>query len=179
MRALEGLEKQLTDIFKGAPKLSGEAKETLARFWPWLALIGGIAQLIVAWLLYGLTRTLVTPLLDYANTLSVATTGQPVGPTNFDKTLIYLGIIMLVVDAVILLMAYPELKKRTKKGWDLIFLASVINIAYAVLSLFLYGRGFSGFLGSLIGSVIGFYLLFQVREKFSGSVRPRVTAIKK
>jgi hypothetical protein len=177
MTALQTLEKQLAEVFKNAPKLSDSTKEVLAKYWPYIALIGGVLQLIVAWTLFGLTRLFVEPLLDYTRDVYVASTGRTLGPTGFDKTLIYLGIVMLLVDAVILLMAYPKLQQRSKKGWDLLFLAAVLNAVYAVLSLFLYNGGFTSFIGSLIGSAIGFYLLYQVREKYSGG--PRIATAKK
>lgn len=167
MGALNNLEKQLEGVFKGMPKLSDSSKESLAKAWPWLALIFGILQLWAAWLLYDLTRV-AERLNDLVNSVSPYYTGRAVGLSSSDKMVIYLGIILLVVDAVILLMAYPELKKRSRRGWDLIFLSAVINAVYAIVQLFTHDRGVGSFIGSLIGSFIAFYLLFQVREKFGG-----------
>ncbi len=165
MEALRPLENKLANLFKGAPKLSNQTKESLANFWPWLALVAGLLQLLAAYWLWQAARV-VDVFSDYVNTLSVSLTGQSAGLSSMDKTVIYVGVVMLAVDALLMLMAYPELKKRTKRGWDLLFLAAVINVAYAVLQLFTYSRGFGSFLGGLIGSAIGFYLLFQVREKY-------------
>lgn len=166
MVALRKIEDKFAELFKGLPNLSPSSKESLANFWPWLALIAGLLQLLSAKWLYDVTRW-TNSLTDLANTLSIYYANTPVGPTSFDKSVIYLGIIMLVVDAVILLMAFPHLKRRARKGWDLLFLGSLINLAYSVLQLFRYHGGFGSFLFSLIGSAIGFYLLFQVREKFA------------
>lgn len=174
MTALQTLEKKLADIYKGAPKLSDNTKETLARYWPYLALVAGIIQLLIAVSFYHVTRVVIEPTYNYANQIFLASTGRALGPTGFDKTLIYIAILSLAVDAVILLMAYPKLVARSKKGWDLLFLAAVINVVYAVLSLFLYNGGVMSFIGSLIGSAFGFYLLYQVREKYSGG--PRLTS---
>ncbi len=165
MEALRPLENKLADLFKGAPKLTNSTKESLAKVWPWLALIAGVLQLLAAYWLWQAARV-VDVLGDYVNTLSVYYSGQTAGISSFDKTVIYVGVIMLVVDAVIMLIAFPELQKRTKKGWDLIFLAAVINAVYSLVQLFTYGRGFGSFLFGLIGSAVGFYLLFQVREKY-------------
>ncbi len=176
MDLVKKLEKQLGDLFKGLPALSPSAKESIAKVWPWLALIFGVLQLVVA---LGLWRVVsrTSAVVDYVNDYYQAVTGQSLGLSSFDKTLIYLGILTLLVDAVILLMAFPKLQKRLKAGWDLIFLASLLNVVYAVLSIFLNGQGIGSFLGSLIGSAIGFYLLFQVREKFGGTpVHPAPTS---
>lgn len=101
--------------------------------------------------------------------MSLNYAGQQTGPTSFDKTIIYIGVIMLAIDAVILLLAFPKLQKRQKSGWDLLFLGALINLAYGVVQMFTYQRGVGSFIGSLIGSAIAFYLLFQVREKFNGT----------
>ena len=163
MGTLESLETKIAGIFKDVPQLPNSSKEGLAQVWPWLALIGGVLQLWAAWALYHLAN-FTNRLLDIAYYNS----GNTYGPSSFDKTIIYLGAIMLAVDAVILLMAFPKLQKREKGGWNLLFLAALINLAYGVVQIFTYNRGFGAFLGSLIGSAIAFYLLFQVREKFGG-----------
>lgn len=168
MDALHKLENQLAGLFKDTPKLSASSKETLASVWPWLALVFGILQLLAAWALWGLVQV-AERATDLANSISLYYTGTQVGLTAMDKNIIYLSLIVLVVDAVILLMAFPELKKRTKRGWDLVFLGAVLNIVYSVLTIFIDGRGLGSFLFNLIGIFIGLYLLFQVREKFGKS----------
>ncbi|MDB5182673.1 MAG: hypothetical protein JWO47_457 [Candidatus Saccharibacteria bacterium] len=149
--------------YKNAPKLSDKTKETLVKIWPWLALVFGILQLVAAlalWRLVHVANSIVTIYGTVVNT--------NIGISGTDKLFIALGIILLIVDAVILLMAYPKLAKRQKTGWDLIFLGSLLNVVYSVITLLINGRGVSSFLSSLIGSAIGFYLIFQVREKFVG-----------
>jgi hypothetical protein len=63
-------------------------------------------------------------------------------------------------------MAYPALVKRERRGWDLLFLGSLLNVLYSVVTIFINGRGMGSFLSGLIGSALAFYLLFQVREKY-------------
>lgn len=165
MGTLKTLETKLEDMFKGLPPLPASSKETLAKVWPWLALIFGVLQLAAAWALWGLIRAS-DRLIDYANEFSYYT-GQRLGPSSIDKTMVYLGVIVLVADAVILLMAYPALAKRQRKGWDLLFLGALLNVVYSIVAIFIDGRGVGSFIFSLLGSAVGFYLLFQVREKFS------------
>ncbi len=166
MAALAGLEKSLEGVFKDVPHIPESGRKTLADIWPWLALIGGILQLLAAWGLWRLA-SYTSALYDYANSLSVAFTGKAVGPTSTDKMVIYLGVAVLAVEAVILLLAFPKLQKKQKAGWDLLFLGAVINVVYGVVQIFTYNRGIGSFVGSLIGSAIGFYLLFEVRSKFT------------
>ncbi len=179
MTAIQSLEKKLADVFKGAPKLPENVKATLVRVWPYIALVAGLVQLFVALSFYNVTRLVVGPALDYEKGLFITTSGRTLGPQGFDRTLIYLAIFTLLVDAVIMLMAYPKLQQKSKKGWDLLFLAAVINVGYAVMALFLYSGGIPNFIASLIGSAAGFYLLFQVREKYSGGPRIASTSQEK
>jgi hypothetical protein len=168
MDSVKKLEKTIGDLFKGAPALSEGNKEGLVKAWPWIALIFGILQLLAAWGLWRLTRV-----TNALNDISTYYLGSQYGLTTGDKMIIYLGLAMLVIDGVILLMAYPELKKRARRGWDLLFIGALLNAVYSVVTLFIDARGVGSFIFSLIGSAIGFYLLFQVREKYKGASTPK------
>ncbi len=169
MFTLKTVETKLNDVFKGLPSVSENGKESLVKAWPWIALIFGLLQLLAAWGLWSLIRS-AQKLVDLANTLSAYyTTAKPTGLSTMNKMAIYLGIIMLVVDGIILLMAYPHLKTRSRKGWDLLFIGALLNVIYSVVELFINGRGFASFIFSLLGSAVGFYLLFQVRDKYKDS----------
>lgn len=67
-----------------------------------------------------------------------------------------------------LLLAVPGLKAFKKAGWNLVFYALLINLAYGVIVAFTTYGTFGDLLGAAIGSLIGTYLLFQVRSHFSG-----------
>jgi hypothetical protein len=165
MGVVKKIESKLAEVFKGTPNLSDSSRETLVGAWPWIALVFGVLQLLAAWALWNLLR-----FADTVVNYSSFYVEYPSTVSSSDRVIIYLGIVVLLVDAAILLMAYPELKKRVRRGWDLLFLGALINLAYSVLSLFIHGRGFGSFIFSLVGSAIGFYLLFQVRGKY-GSVK--------
>lgn len=168
MSLLKKAEDSLADIYKGAPKMSDSSQETVVKVWPWLALIGGALQLLSAFWLFSWART-ADSWVNYANDVSVAFGGSPVVDSRW-SVWVWLAIAVLVVDGVILLLAYPKLVKRLKAGWDLLLLAGLINVAYAVVSLFLDGRGGIGSLvWSLLVSAVMFYLLFAVRGKYKGA----------
>lgn len=161
MSVVKQLEANLEGLFKNAPPLPTNTKKSLVNAWPWIALVFGVLQLLVALGLWGI----VTTAERVANTYTSIYSGHAL-LSGTDKLVIYLALLILVVDAVILLKAYPELKKQARKGWDLLFLGSLLNVAYAVVSLFINQRGLGSFLFSLIGSAIGFYLLFQVKSSY-------------
>lgn len=175
MSSLKQLETKLSPMFRGMPAMPNESKESLVKAWPWIALILGVIQLLLARGLWNLIHR-ANILSDYVNGYYQAITGRKVGLSGFDKSMLYLGMIVLLVDAVIYLMAFPKLQKRQRGGWDLVFMAAVVNLVYAVLSLFLNGQGIGSFLGSLVASFVGFYLLFQVRDKYSSGSAPTPTA---
>lgn len=180
MEAVKNIEKSLENIFKDLPHLPESTRKGLANIWPWLVLIGGLVQLWAALTLYRLANY-TDGLYDLANSLSAIYGVGQVGPSGFDRTVIYLGVVVLVVEAILLLMAFPKLKNRAKQGWNLIFLVALINVAYSVLQIFTYGRGFGSFIFSLIGSAISFYLLFEIRGQFGGgksSKAPKATTSK-
>jgi hypothetical protein len=140
-----------------------------AKAWPILALILGILQLLAAWSLWHLGH-LVNSLVTYTNALSrVYGTGVTVNNLGF---FYWAGLIVLVVDAVILLIAYPGLKARTMAGWNMLFLASVVNVLYGIFSVFdsVYG-GVGKLILTLIGSAIAFYLLFQIRPYYANKAK--------
>lgn len=167
---LKPLEDKLAEVFKAAPKLSDNVKKSLVNSWyPWVALIFGILQLLAVWSLWSVGHR-ANELVNYANDLSRAFGGGTVTP---DLGLFYwVALIFLAADAVILLLAYPGLKAKTKAGWDWLFLGSVLNLGYGVVSVFVddyYGGGIGRLFGALIGSVISFWLLFQVRDMYKGA----------
>jgi hypothetical protein len=165
MGFVHSIEKQLEGVFKNAPKIPENGRKTIAEILPWIALVFGVLQLFAVWGLWGLTRVS-NELIDWADQISKAYGGQGVGLSSTDKTFIYLGILVALVDAVILLLAFSPLKSGLRKGWDLLFLSGLISVVYAVVNLFIDARGFGGFLFSLLFSAVGFWILFQVKDKF-------------
>lgn len=156
-------EKALESPLASVPPLPKDAKKFLASVFPWLALIGGVLQLLGAWWLYDGARR-ADELIDALNRWAGAY-GYNEGLTAW----VWLAVVFLIVDGVILLMAFPKLQKKVKAGWDLLLLASLINVVYGVVSLFIDGRGgIANLLWTLAWSFVGLYLLFQVREFFGG-----------
>lgn len=165
MGVLETVETKIEPLFKGAPSLSDASRNTLVGIWPVLALVFGVIQLFAAAGLWNL--------IEAAERIGLFKSYYAYAPTlvsESDKTMIYIAIVILLVDALILLMAYPNLKKRQRHGWNLLFLGMLLNVGYAVTNLFISTRGFSSFLLSMTGSIVGLYLLYQIKGKY-GSVK--------
>src|SRR6185437_8492211 len=93
--------------------------------------------------------------------------------TNRWSLMLWLGLIALLVQAIIYIAAFPGLREHKKNGWNLLFYGALLNVVYGVIVLFTAYGGMSQLIWSVIGSAIGFYLLYQVRSYYGGSVASR------
>lgn len=166
MSALSSLEKSLDDIFvKNAPALPDGGKKALVQWLPWINLVLGIVTLWSAYVIWHWAH-LADKYIDFANSLSAAYGGPSVAPVNRLSAMIWVSLIVLVVEAVIYIAAFPATRDRKKSGWNLMFYAILINIVYGIVVFFTSYGGVTNLLGSIIGSAIGLYLLFQIRASY-------------
>lgn len=177
MKELQKVEDGVGKALKGLPDISDSARESVAKVLPVLAIIGGVFQLAAAYWVFKLAHV-AEQVDNFVKSYSVLT-GGVYGLSSTDKFLIYVGAGVLLVEAVIMLMAYSGLSERKKKGWDLLFLGALINVAYSVVSLFITGRGFGSFLFGLVGSAFGLWLLFQVKSKYGAGKSSKKETAKK
>ncbi len=167
---LNKLETMLAGVYKSTPKLSGNAKKTIVNFWPWAAVIFGVLQL---WAAYGLWHWghELNKVLDTFNSYLGANVG--VHKLNI---FFWLSLVVLVIDGVILLAAYPGLKARAKSGWNLLFYSALLNGVYGVFSAFNNYGGVGSLVIQLVVSAIVLYFLFQIRDQYSGTKNAAKTA---
>lgn len=168
MELVRKTENKLAELYKGAPALPKKAKDTIVEILPYLVLVLGVLQVLAALALWRAADA-AEKLSDFANSLS-AYYGGPAAVSTFDKTVIYLGVVLLAVEAVLMLMAFSPLQKRQRRGWSLLFLVGLIQVVYAVALIFVDTYGVGSFIFSLLGAAIGFYFLFQIRDHYKGSV---------
>lgn len=161
------LEKQLNDVFgKQAPKMPEGGKKFFVEWLPILTLIGAVLSVFSAWTLWQ-SANRVNELVDWVNDVSRAYGGNKV--STGDVTLwVWLAVGFTAVQAVIYFMAYNPLKARQKKGWDLLFYVTLLSVAYSVVMLFINGRGFGSLVLGLLGTAIGWWILFQIRPAYLG-----------
>lgn len=144
------------------------AKEGLVKALPWLALIVGAFMLYGAYWTYQ-AASYVNDLSYTLNQLSVAFGQAPVA-SPLNSAMLWLTLALLVAEAVMMFMAYSGLKEKQKRGWNLLFWASLLSLVVGLAQLFAYG--FGGLLSYLLGSAVGLYLLFQVRSYYNGAAMP-------
>jgi uncharacterized membrane protein HdeD (DUF308 family) len=98
--------------------------------------------------------------------MSATTGGPPIVSERMNLGL-WLGLILLITEAVLYIAAFPAIRARKKSGWDLLFYAMLVNVVYGVVVLFTSYGSLVSLIGTLIGSGIGLYLLFQIRSSYS------------
>lgn len=144
---LNQLVKPLENMYKSAPALPVSAKELLVSFAPWVALIFGALTLLAG-----------------VGGLGVFTVLSPFaalyGGVGYSAFLIVSSIIV-VVEGVVMLLAFSPLKKRLMRGWNLMVWTEVLALLSSVVTLRV-----GSIVGAVIGAAIAFYLLFQMKSYY-------------
>lgn len=129
----------LEDFFKKAPALPANIKETLVKIAPILALIFGILGVLV-----GLGAIGISPIAMFAGAQATS--------------MVLISGVAAIISSGMMLLAYPGLKARQMKGWNLLFWSEAVSLLSGLLS--------GAFVGAIIGALIGFYLLFQIKSHY-------------
>lgn len=141
------LENTLSEYFgKKAPSLPSEAKEIIVKIAPFLAIIGVVLSIPAILVLLGLGG-FATMLSPFGGMTSVGAL-----PT------MWLGIILLIPVVILEVMAIPGLFARSAQAWRYMYWAQLISVVSSLVQL--------NILGAIIGALVGFYLLFQVRSYY-------------
>lgn len=163
MELLNKLESALAGLYKPAPKLSQTAKKNLVSWWPIIALVFGVLQLLAAVMLWNWGRD-VNKVADVFNAY-LGTSGV-IHNLGF---MYWLSLIVLVIDGLLLLAAYKGLAARSKAGWNLLFYSALLNVVYGVFSAFNDYGSVGGMVVQIVVSVIVLYFVFGVRDQYSGA----------
>ena len=135
-------------VTKAPFALPQEVKEFLVKVSPYLVIIFAVMALPLIFAALGLTA-IFSPFAMMG--------GYSYGfGWGFSATV---GLVISVITLVIEVIAVPGLFKRTKSAWTLLFYASIISLIGSIISL-------TGIVSGLIGAVIGWYILFQVKELY-------------
>ena len=131
---------------KKAPALPENIKETLAKFAPYLAIIGIVISIPGILAILGI-GAMMGPLGALAGT-----------PYISYSIFHYIGVVGLVISVVLEGLAINGLFKREMKSWRLIYYSSLVTFVASVL------QGSIG--GAIIGGLISLYVLFQIKSKY-------------
>ena len=128
---------------KKAPPIPENIKEFIVKYFPYLVIVGLVLTLPGIFIAFGL-RSFLSP-YTY------------MGGVRSGFIFSFWGLFSIAA-LVLEIMALPGLFKRSKQSWEYLFYASLITALGSLLSLNL---------GSLIiGALISFYLLFQIKPYY-------------
>ena len=139
------LEKEIGGIFANFPAFPDNVKELLVQIAPWgaliIAVLGGLSVLS----LIGLGSLL---------------TATSVGVDAYGSTWqMWISILALGLMAILAVLAFSPLRNRQRKGWNYLYYIELVSIVSSIVTL--------SFFSAIIGFLIGFWVLFQTREKYS------------
>ncbi|MFA6509207.1 MAG: hypothetical protein WCV62_01925 [Candidatus Peribacteraceae bacterium] len=143
---MAALEKWMAPLFAKFPHLPESARQTIANIAPWIALIFGALGLLAL-----LSAGAMATLFSFASVVLLANGITPL--------VLLITVIAGIIACALELLAFKPLGARRKKGWNYLFYGTVLTTAATLLNM---AVGY-GSLGSLVGSLIGFWLLFEVR----------------
>lgn len=150
----------LQKAFSPLPRLPKSSRDALVNLWPTLAVVFGCIQIIAAWALWSLLRTSDVVLKEYSSYYI----DYKDGVIGQARTLAFVAICILLVNSVLLFMAYSRLKARKKAGWKLLRLGIGLNLLYALLSMFVRDEPVLRLFITFLGTLVGLYLLYEVRS---------------
>jgi hypothetical protein len=151
---------KVQEPFKSLPHLPKGLVEFFVKIAPWLALLGAVLGLISA------------PLVAFVGGLATLFTLSPLYLVGT-----VLGALLILLNSVILFMAFKPLKEREMKGWMLLFWSHMIGIAEGLLGLLNNQSG--SFISTVLGIVIGLYFLFEMKPFYDGVIVGEVVKSKK
>ncbi len=143
LKSLE-VEIEKVALSKSLPGLPDSAKELLVKVAPWLAVISMVVLLPVILAAFGLSAVALP--FSYLGGLHM----------GFSYTI---GMIFSFGMIILELMAIPGLFKRQERAWRLMFYSTLLSLVQQLINFNLGGL--------VIGGAISFYLLFQVKSKYS------------
>lgn len=167
------LESKLEEVFvKKAPfTLPENAKGMLVQYLPWLTLIGAVLMLLASWSLYQLL-TYAVGVAGYASTYGYTVGGAQLGVIG------WLSLAVLVLEAVIMLLAFSPLKARKKQGWNMLYWVALLSVGFSVIYFFA-DWNLPSLIFSLFGSAVSLFILFQIRGHYVAAKQSTATAKKK
>lgn len=163
MESLHTLETTIARWYSGLPHLPKNVQKWIGENIWWIILVIFILSVLGIFSLIGGITAL--------STLSGAAYGiyGAYGASQVNAgaalTAAWVALVGALVTTAVLGLAISPLKERKKKGWDLLFFS---DLAYLVITVagMLVSFNFGGIIGTIIGTAIGFYFLFEVRGYF-------------
>ncbi len=135
--------KMMEDWFSKLPALPKNVNEVIVKITPWIAVIFGVLGVLSSIALFGIT-TVAAPFLAMGGYVGQAGGGM-------------IAAVLALVSSVLMVAAFPGTKSHKMSGWTLLFYSEVVSVVASVVMLSV---------GGLVGNLIGFYILFQIKSYY-------------
>ena len=129
--------------FKKLPSLPANWRDVIVNITPWLALVFGLIGVFGSLAAVGIL-TFLAPLVLLGGGVGVASGG-------------IIGAVLALVASVLMVTAFPGTRAKKISGWNLLFYSEAVSLVSSVVF-------FS--VGGVIGALIGFYILFQIKSHY-------------
>lgn len=169
MSQLKKIESTMDEyLVKKAPfQIPANGRKAIVEWAPWISLVVGILSLLAALSLWQAGHR-VNQVIDATNDFLRAYGGNTVSTAPKLSAFFYVALAALVVQAALMLYAFPGLRAKNKaSGWTILLISSLINLVYGVFVAFTDYGSFSNLFFSLLGTLIGLYILAQIRGNYS------------
>jgi len=180
MEAVHNLEKTVAEWYKGLPHLPKELRTWLGTNVWWIVIVGVVLSVFAAFaaisallIILGLGGLGAGLGANYGYGYGAAVSAS-IGVAWLWSLVALAG---LVVTLVLMLMAINPLKAKAKRGWTLLFVVLLVNIAVGVVQG-LGGFNIASIFFALLWGAVEGYFLFEIRDQF-GKAPAKVEAAKK
>jgi hypothetical protein len=147
MNYLNDLKKFLDKYYVKFPALPKGLKDFIVSITPWLTLIFAVLAIITGISAFG-ALSFVSPFAAFA------------GVRGYAYVAIVSAVILLL-QGIIELMAFSPLKANKARGWNLLYYSLLLGVVSSIVTLNVYTL-----LNSLIGVLIGYYVLYQIKTYY-------------
>lgn len=160
METVRKIEDQVASWYKNAPHLPADVSRWIATNAWWLALIG---------LIFGAFGVLSIVSITFFAGAILAGVGGAVGAAigGIAFVAVFISLLFSIAVLILLAMAIQPLKAGTKKGWNILFLITLLEVASLAFPLLLTFDVF-GTIWGLLWAGVGGYFLFEIRQYFIG-----------
>lgn len=142
------LEKVLTEYFgQKAPQMPMGLKTFLVSIAPYLAILG-VAMAVLA----------IFPLISLSSYGYGIMSNYGMMQGSYFGSMMIISLVAMIAMAGLEVMAIPGLFAKTLTGWRYMFYAQLVSLVSSLLMM--------NIIGFIIGAVIGFYILFQVKSLY-------------
>lgn len=158
------VEDRLVTLFKPLPHFPMKVSAWLRDNAWWLVLIGVVLSVTAIIYMLGVLMGAAYVAQPYLS--AAAAYGYTVTINPMVIVASWISVLSLVAVLIIEAMAISPLKRKLKKGWDLLLLASLVATATSLVAGLL-NLDIAGVVMTVVAGAIGLYVLFEIRAAYT------------